>query len=275
MESFLFMDWAVLLFGLMALGSVTGFFAGLLGIGGGAILVPGLYYTFFYLGFPQNHLMHIALGTSLAVIVPTAISSARAHYMRKSVDLNLVKNIGVGIFFGAIIGAFLADQMSTEFLKVFFACATLILAVLMVSNPVQFICFKRGLSQPFAAIFGLGSGVVASLMGIGAASLTVPYMSMCRVEIHRAIGTASALGLMISVPATLTYMFTGWEEAFLPPLSIGYVNAPAWFVIMIMSILFAPLGAYVAHKIRVQNMRKVFAVFLILVATKMILDVWL
>lgn len=273
MESFLFADWVVLFLGLMALGSVSGFFAGLLGIGGGTILVPGLYYTFSALGFPSDHLMHMAVGTSLAIIVPTGLSSARSHFKHGAVDFDLVKNIGIGLFIGAAAGSVVADSLSTESLKMFFATMTVLLAVLMFAHPERFFVFERGLTQPYAGVSGAGAGVIASLMGIGAASLTVPYMSLCKVNIHRAIGSSAALGLTVSIPATIGFIVMGWGEALRPPLSLGYVNVPAWAVIMVMSALVAPLGALAAHSVSVKKMRIGFAAFLVFVAIKMVSDV--
>lgn len=272
MESLVFQDWAILIFSLMALGSLSGFLAGLLGIGGGTVLVPGLFYLFSFLGFEQSVLMHMAVGTSLAIIVPTGLSSARSHMARGAVDFKILKNIGSGIFIGAILGSILADSMSTSGLKLVFASASVVLAGIMVSNPGKFFMFERGLVQPFAGLAGLFAGVIASLMGIGAALLTVPYMSICSVKIHRAIGTSSALGLTVSIPAALTFIVMGWSVDIRPPLSLGYVNLPAWFLIMVMAALFAPLGAKVAHSVSVGKMRKGFAVFMVLVAAKLVMD---
>lgn len=273
MESLLFHDWAILILSLMALGSLSGFLAGLLGIGGGTVLVPGLFYLFSYLGFEQGVLMHMAVGTSLAIIVPTGLSSARAHMKRSAVDFRVFKNIGIGIFVGAISGSVIADGLSTEALKLFFAVASVILAAIMVGHPARFLNFERGTDQPFAGFAGVFSGAVASLMGIGAALLTVPYMSICKVDIHRAIGTSAALGLTVSIPATIGFVIMGWGAALRPPLSLGYVNVPAWALIMIMAALIAPLGARAAHSIPVEKMRKGFAVFMVLVAIKLVADI--
>lgn len=273
MDMFVLYDWIILSCLLAALGLFSGFLAGLLGIGGGVVLVPGLYFLFSYLGFDSSVLMHVAVGSSLAIIVPTGLSSVNAHMKRGCVDFNLFKNIGSGIFIGAILGALWAGTLSTESLKIFFACTSVVLAALVVFNLEKYLNFERGVYQPFTGFFGFLFGVVASLMGIGAASLSVPYMTICRVDIRRAIGTASALGLTVSIPAAVVFIVSGWGEALRPPMSLGYINIPAWAIITLAAVLSAPLGARVAHSIPVTLVRNYFAVFMVVVAVKMIVSV--
>ncbi len=262
-------DFGVLLILFAVLGGVTGFVSGLLGVGGGVIVIPGLYFIFSYLGFEADSFMHMFIGTSLAVIVPTGLSSMRAHWRRDSVDFDLVKHIGPGIFFGVIVGIGLASHLSGIALKQFFSITLLMLAVVMVSDPVKFQLHHRVPPQPWAAKAGFFIGMVSTLIGIGGASFNVPFMTMCRVPIHKAIGTATALGLVIAVPATIGFIAIGWEQPNLPPYSLGYVSWPAWAMIIPFSVLLAPLGAKMAHVLPVDMLRRVFALFILLVGIKM------
>ncbi len=267
------MDWAALIFGLMCLGAFAGFLAGFFGIGGGAVLVPGLFYMFGALGFAPDALMHMAVGTSLAIIVPTGLASARAHHQRGHIDFQLLRRIGAGVLIGAIFGSFGAQYLDGAGLSLVFAVAIVGLALIMLANPARFFAFERATAQPFASLAGLVIGGVSSLIGIGGATLSVPYMSIGRVPIHRAIGTAAALGLVISVPASIGFMITGWGADLRPPLSLGYISVPAWVIIIAISTWFAPLGAAAGHKLPVHVLRRVFAVFMVLVAIKMTFEV--
>lgn len=263
------MDWAVFLCAFATLGAAAGFMAGLLGVGGGIILVPGLYFLLAFLGYESDVLMHVAVGTSLAIIVPTGFSSARSHWKKGSVDMSLVKNIGIGIVIGVVVGTITADILPGQTLKMIFASALIVLCGLMFVNPQKFSLFPKVPPQPFSGLVGGVIGSLSTLIGIGGASISVPFMSMCKVPIRKAIGSASAMGLVISVPAALGFIVIGLEEAGRPPLSLGFVNMPAWALIIPISVMIAPLGAKAAHKISVEKLRKVFAVFMVIVALRM------
>lgn len=262
-------DWVLLIMMLAALGSVAGFMAGLLGVGGGIILVPGLFYAFTFLGFESDYLMHVAVGTSLAIIVPTGFSSARAHWKRGAVDVDLVKQIGIGIVIGVVLGTVLADILPGEKLKIIFATALLFFAAMLLIDPKRFTIWQHVPTQPWPGFAGSVIGTVSTLIGIGGATLSVPFMSMCKVPIHRAIGTASALGLVISVPAAIGFALIGIVEEGRPPFSIGFVNILAWGMVIPMSVMVAPLGAWSAHKLPVDTLRKGFAVFMVVVSVRM------
>ena len=262
-------NWPLFLLMFAALGSVTGFAAGLLGVGGGIVIVPGLFFIFKYLGLAPQEFMHVFVGTSLAVIVPTGFASARAHWKRGAVDLALVKNIGIGIVFGVAIGTGLADFLSGAAMNIIFASVIMCLAVLMAAEPKRFEIYHKIPPQPWSAGAGFFIGAVSTLVGIGGATLSVPFMSLCRVPIHKAIGSAAALGLVIALPASIGFIIIGWGEAGLPPYSFGYVNILIWTLIAPMSVFFAPIGAAVSHKIPVNALRKLFAVFIVVVAIKM------
>ena len=258
-----FLPWFLLL------GVIGGFLAGLLGIGGGAVLVPGLYSIFSLTGFQHPNIMHICIGTSLAVIVPTGLSSARAHWKKGAVDISLVRHLGIGVLVGVFIGTALAGFLSGVFLKLIFASAIAVLALIMIVNPSRFTLMDDVPAQPWSGIVGGGIGFVSSLIGIGGATMTVPFLSLSSVPIHKAIGTAAALGLVISVPAMIGFVIIGWGEPGLPIFSLGYVSILAWLCIVPVSVLIAPLGVACSHRIPVPLMKKGFAVFMILVAFKM------
>lgn len=263
-----FINHAPVLLPLLAgLGLLSGFMAGLLGIGGGIILVPGLYFLFKTLGYDPALLMHMAVGTSLAIIIPTGIISARSHNKRGAVRWDVVKKIGPGIVIGVVAGTATADYLSGDSLTVIFAVALIGLAVLMQLSPVE--KENATLNQPLASIGGFGVGWLSSLMGIGGATLNVPFMTMHGISIHRAVGSSSALGPFIALPGTIGFIVIGWNVIGLPAFSWGYVNLVAMLLIIPFSMLAAPLGVRAAHGLPVKKLRLVFALFVLAVAIKM------
>lgn len=257
---------------LLMLGVLSGVLAGLLGIGGGIVLVPGLYHLFHHLGYDQDILMHLAVGTSLAIIIPTGLSSARSHAKKGAVDMGLVRMIGFGLVIGVMAGTFVAGNISGNSLTVIFAVALAFFAILM--NIPPRVKDAKPLAQSIASIGGLVVGVLSSLMGIGGATLNVPFMTLHGVPIHRAVGSSSAMGPLIAIPGTIGFAIIGWHVAGLPPLSLGYINMAAFIVIAPASVLAAPLGVMLAHKLNVKHLRIVFSIFLIIVATKMAWGAW-
>ena len=275
MEFLADVNWCPLIISLLALGCVAGFLAGLLGIGGGLILVPGLYYIFTNLGFPPGNLMHICIGTSLAIIVPTGFSSARAHHKRGAVDTSLLKTMGAGIICGVFIGTLIAGAVSSTFLRYFFTLAFTVLTATMLLNTRDKSLFPAMPKGPLTIGISALIGAIATLIGIGGAVMSVPFMSLCNTPIRKAIGTASALGLFIAIPATLGFIIIGWNAENLPPLSLGYINMAAFLIVIPASVLVAKLGARAAHMIPVQTMRKGFAVFMLIMAAKLWSDLLL
>jgi uncharacterized membrane protein YfcA len=261
----------ILIFAL--LGSFAGFLAGLLGVGGGIILVPGLYYSLVSLqeklNFETSGLMHMAVGTSLAIIVPTGLASARAHYKRGAVDLNPVTQLGIGVVIGVVAATWIASDLSGQQLKMFFALVIAVLACIMMLDPARFQVSKALPRQPLTGLAGVVIGGVSTLVGIGGATLSVPYMSLNGIAMRTAVGSAATLGLVISIPASLGFILIGWGVDGLPPLSLGYVNILAWVFIVPLSVLVAPLGAHVAHVVSVRSLRKIFALFMVIVALNM------
>lgn len=266
-------EYLPLLLILASIGVLAGYLAGLLGIGGGIVLVPGLYYSLTSLGYNPEYMMHLAVGTSLAIIVPTGFSSARSHWKKGAVGMDLVKRIGIGIVIGVVLGTIIADKLDAESMKMIFAVALMILAAIMVVNPARFNLLKDVPGQPWSGLAGMFIGTLSTLMGIGGATISVPYMSICGVKIHKAVGTASALGMVISIPAAIGFMVIGNGQAGMPPLSVGYVNFLAWLLIIPFSVMAAPLGAKAAHALPVNTLRLAFAVFMVFVSLRMLWSV--
>lgn len=254
--------------GYLVLGAVAGFFAGLLGVGGGAIMVPVLALMFAAQGFPDAHLMHLALGTSMAAIVFTSISSLRAHHAHGAVQWPIVRRIAPGILLGTFLGAQLASVMPTRPLAIFFTAFMSYVAFQMLANikPKP----SRQLPGPLG-MFAVGSGIgaVSALVAIGGGSLSVPFMTWCNVRMHEAIGTSAAIGFPIAVAGTIGYLFGGTGAAGLPAGSFGYIYLPALAACVAMSMLTAPLGARAAHRLPVAILKKIFAGVILLLLAKM------
>jgi len=257
------------LLGYLALGAVAGFFAGLLGVGGGAIMVPVLALMFAAQGFPQEHLMHLALGTSMATIIFTSISSLRAHHAHGAVIWPIVRAIAPGIVVGTLAGANVAAAVPTRPLAIFFTVFIGYVAVQMILNVKP----KPSRNLPGAAgMFGVGAGIggISALAAIGGGSLSVPFMTWCNIKVHQAIGTSAAIGFPIAVAGTIGYMIGGHGASGLPAGSFGFIYLPALAATVVASFMTAPLGAKVAHSLPVPVIKKVFAGVLILLSAKML-----
>jgi uncharacterized membrane protein YfcA len=255
--------------GYVALGAVAGFFAGLLGVGGGAIMVPVLALMFAAQGVPAEHLMHLALGTSMAAIVFTSISSLRAHHAHGAVQWPIVRSIAPGVLLGTFLGAQLASIVPTRPLAIFFVVFMSYVAFQMLANikpqPSRQLPGNLGM---FAV--GNGIGVVSALVAIGGGSLSVPFMTWCNVKMHHAIGTSAAIGLPIAVAGTAGYLVGGWGASQLPAWSFGYIYLPALAGCVVASMLTAPLGARAAHRLPVATLKKIFAGVILLLLAKMV-----
>lgn len=251
------------------LGAGVGFLAGLLGVGGGAVMVPVLTSLFAAQGFPREHLMHMALGTSMAAIVVTSISSLRAHHRHGAVRWEIVRAIAPGILLGTLGGTFLSSHVSNVPLAIFFVLFTAVIAYRMLRDvPPQ---PTRGLPGALGLLaVGLGIGFVSALVAIGGGSLSVPFMTRCNVLMRVAVGTSAAIGLPISLAGALGYLFNGWDVSGLPPQSLGFVYWPALLSIGAVSVLTAPLGARLAHRMPVDALKRVFAGLLLVLSAKML-----
>ena len=254
------------------IGSVVGILAGLLGVGGGLVIVPVLVFSFGNQGIPKDMIMHLALGTSLASIMFTSISSFMAHHRRGAVHWNIVKNIVIGILTGTFLGSCFASRLSTPVLKVFFVIFLYFVASQMLLNKKP----KASRELPGnVGMFSAGNiiGFISSLVGIGGGTVSVPFMVWCNITVHHAIGTSAAIGLPIAIAGTAGYILNGWNVSGLPDYSIGYVYLPALFGIAAVSVLTAPLGAKLAHSLPVDRLKKIFALLLIGVGTKMLVGI--
>lgn len=273
LADFTVQQYVVLFISLAFLGVLGGFLAGLLGVGGGIVMVPGLLFIFQGLGLDSESLIHVCVGTSLALIIPNGLMSSWSHWKKDAVDFPLVKSIGAGILVGVVIGTVMADMLAGATLQMIFASAIVVLALIMVVNPARFKLLKAMPSNPWPSAVGVFNGAISTLIGIGGGTLNVPFMSLCNVPIHRAIGTAAALGVVIAVPATLGFVIIGLGEPGRPPFSIGYVNALAWVFILPSSLMSVKLGVWTAHKASVSMMRFIFAASMVIVAVKLWVDI--
>lgn len=259
---------------LLATGVAAGFIAGLLGVGGGIVIVPVLYLLFTSLGVPEGVRMHVAVGTSLSTIVFTSFSSLRAHSRRGAVDWELFRSWAPGIIAGVLAGTALAAIVSGRSLTAFFGIVALVVAGWMAFSPAGLRLFSGLPGGALKYTVTGGIGVVSALMGIGGGTLSVPTMTLCGYPIHRAVGTASAVGFLIGVPGTLGMMIGGWGRAGLPPFSLGYVSVLGLALILPTSMLLAPWGARAAHALPVRGLKVAFAVFLAATSVKMLSSVW-
>lgn len=253
-------------------GAVAGVLAGLLGIGGGQVIVPLLVYCFVQQGVSDATIMHLALGTSLASIMFTSVSSFWAHHKRGAVHWHVVRKIVIGIFTGTFMGSFIAAQLSTRFLKGFFVVFLYYVAIQMLTDRKP----KASRQIPGrAAMFGVGNaiGVLSSLVGIGGGILSVPFMIASNMSVHHAIGTSAAIGFPIAIAGSIGYIYNGLAVQGLPEYSIGYIYLPALLGIVVTSVLTAPLGVRMAHSLPVDRLKRVFAVLLLVVGTRMLVSI--
>lgn len=254
---------------LLSMGALAGFLAGLFGIGGGLVIVPVLALVFAGQGVDDSVVMHLAIGTSLATIVTTALSSIRAHHRRGAVDWPVFVRITPGILLGGLLGSGLAAALPGGALRVVFAVFMLLVAVRMgldiAPTPHRQLPGRLGMG-----IAGILIGTVSTLMGIGGGSLSVPFLTWCNVAVRRAVATSAAIGLPIALTGTLAYLVTGWDKAALPPLSLGYINLPAYVGIVVASTLCAPLGARLAHCLPERLLKRLFAGFLAILGLRLL-----
>jgi uncharacterized protein len=267
-------EWLELAAGLAATGAVAGILAGLLGVGGGIVIVPVLSWTLALVSFPGEISQHLAVATSLATIIPTAISSARAHHTRGAVDFDVLRLWAPAIVLGALAGGILSKFIGGDGLRLIFGYVALAVAVNM-ALPTKIVI---GPALPASAwtnrAIAAAIGGFSSLMGIGGGTLSVPTMTAFSVPIHRAVGTAAAMGLLIAVPGVLGFIWSGFGVLGLPPFSLGYVSIPAVILIVPTTFLFAPLGARLAHSLNQRYLRLVFALFLAITAIRMLWSVY-
>lgn len=272
MESFpdhSFIWYLSLAIALLGTGVIAGLLAGLLGVGGGIVIVPVLYHVFTLLGIDETLKMHIAVGTSLATIVPTSIASSIAHYKKGNIDKNLVSQLIPGVLVGVIVGTYSSGLISSGALTIIFAVIALMVSGNMILGSKSFQISDRLPSRPGTTLIATCIGSLSALMGIGGGTLSVPILNAFKVPMHKAVGTGAALGILISIPGSAGFIYNGLGAENLPPLSIGYLNLIGFALITPTTMKMAPIGAEIGHKIDQNLLKKLFAVFLGLTSLKM------
>ena len=253
----------------LLLGAFAGTLAGLLGVGGGLIIVPVLVFIFSGHHFPAEVIVHIAVGTSLATIAMTSISSTWAHHKHNAVIWPIFWRLAPGIILGTFIGAVIADVMNASSLRIFFGIFELLVAAQMALN------IKSPAHRQLPGWFGTSStgsgiGILSAIVGIGGGTLTVPFLVWCNITMHKAVATSAACGLPIALAGTVAYALTGLNEANMPEAATGYIYWPAFVGIVTTSIVFAPLGASLAHRLPVATLKRFFAVLLAVLGVRML-----
>lgn len=260
----------ILLVGGLSLASIfAGIVAGLLGVGGGIVIVPALYWLFTLTDFPSELAMHMAVATSLATIITTSISSARAHHRRGAVDFDLLRRWAPALAVGALAGGLAARFFDADVLTGIFGVVAILVALNLATTRTLVIGTALPAS-PIQVAMGTVMGFISSLMGIGGGTLGVSTLTAFSYPIHRAVGTSSAFGLIIAVPAVIGFIISGWDVPGRPPLSLGYVSLVATAIILPFTTGFAPLGARLAHAMEPIWVKRAFALFLAATALKML-----
>jgi uncharacterized membrane protein YfcA len=269
----MFFEYGPLVMAMLLSGIIGGLMAGLLGVGGGIVIVPVLDFALSILGVEPGLRMQLAVATSLATIIPTSISSARSHHARGAVDLELFKRWGPFMLVGSALGAMLAARVSSDVLALIFGCVALLVAakMLFLRDDVHLAdAVPRG---PAGYLIPFGIGGVSSMMGIGGGTLGVPALTLLNHPVHRAVGTSSLFGLVISIPATFAYIIAGWGQEAVLPGSIGYVNLIGFALIAPLTTYFAPYGARLAHRLTREQLSQAFGFFLLIVGGRMLFSV--
>jgi uncharacterized membrane protein YfcA len=262
-------QWLVLGIMMLLTGCVAGVLAGLFGIGGGIVIVPVLEASLGFLGVDPAIRMHVAVATSLATIIPTSISSARAHHQRESVDVEIVKRWAVFVLLGALLGAWIASQVHSRVLAVVFATLALLVALKLVLMPESRNLTEEVPRGPLVAIIPTAIGCFSSMMGIGGGTFSVMTLTLFNEPIHRAVGTAALFGLVISLPGTVGFIIAGWDDVRIPPGSLGYVSLVGFACIAPMTVLAAPLGARIAHAFSAKRLGMLFGAFLVIASMRL------
>ena len=259
---------------LLATGLIAGLLAGLLGVGGGIVIVPALYYLFHLLQVEPSVLMHLVVGTSLATIIPTSIMSSRAHKKRGNLDMSLAMRMLPGVLVGVLLGALTSRWLAGEWLTGMFAVVALLIAAKMAFNFKSAQLGQALPSKPVTGLLGCLIGGVSTLIGVGGGTLSVPILSSFSVPMRIAVGTSALIGAFISIPGTLAFVINGWGASGLLPGSLGYVNWLSWALIVPTSMLSTSLGAALASRINATYLQRVFAVFLLATAIHMFYSLW-
>ncbi len=255
-------------------GGVAGLLAGVFGIGGGAILVPVFYQVFGLIGIDDAVRMHLAVGTSLAIIVPTSLRSFFAHLKHGAVDRDLLKGWIVAVPLGAIIASVIAAESSGTTLRAIFAGIAALVAFRMIFNRASWRLGNDLPGNPARFVVGTGIGVLSGLMGIGGGVLNNTFMSLYGRPMHQAVATSAGVGVLISLPGLFGYVWAGWGAAGLPPFSTGFINWVAVALIIPLTMLVAPFGAKLAHSLSKRQLEIGFGLFMIVISIRFVYSLW-
>ena len=258
---------------LMALTAIpVGFVAGLFGIGGGLITVPFLYYIFGSIGIDQEYLMHLAVGTSFAIIIPTSIVSVLTHHKFKAVDFDIVKSYGIYVVSGVVVGTLFAASLKTKALILFFSIVILLLSIYLLLLKEKEKDVIINIKLHLKIILGFIVGFISAPMGIGGAIMNVPILKFFGYSINKAIGSAAAIGFLIALFGSLGFIITGSYLKINLPLSIGFLNLPAFLIFIPITTLMARIGAKTVHRIDKNKISKIFGIFLLIIAIKFLME---
>ena len=260
------------LFTLLITGTFSGLIAGLLGIGGGIVVIPVIFYILNFYNFSREIIMHVAIASSIGVIFVTSFSSTLAHYKLNNIDFEIIKKWLVGIILGSIFGAIFASSIKTNILIMIFVIITTVVASSMFFNRNISISNKIPKSLFLNNIISFLIGSLSVLMGIGGGSFSVPTLSAFGKNIQIAVGTSACLGFFIALPGFITYVLSGIFVENLPRFSLGYVNLPIVLTVACASVLTAPIGAKISIKVKKSLLRKFFAFFLLLICISLVID---
>ena len=250
----------------------VGFVAGLFGVGGGLITVPVLFYIFDSAGLDRLFIMHLAVGTSFAIIIPTSFISTMTHMKFKAVDFDIVKSFGVFVAFGIIIGTIFAANLKTAYLILFFSIITMLFAIYFLISKEKMNPVQNKMNMIHKIILGSLSGFFAAPMGIGGGLINVPILKVFGYSINQAIGSSAAIGFLVSVIGTLGFAISGTYLDTEVPLSFGFVNIPAFLIFIPITMLMAKIGAKAVHQINKQTINRLFGVFLLIVSCRLFFE---
>ena len=263
----------ILIIIIMAVSAVpVGFMAGLFGIGGGLITVPVLFYIFNYIGLDQSFIMHMAVGTSFAIIIPTSISSVITHMRYNAVDFNVVKTFGIFVVLGVMMGTIFASNLATAGLILFFSIMTMFFSLFFLISKEKSNPTKRKINLPIKFISGFISGFLSAPMGIGGGIINTPILKIFGYPINIAIGCSAAFGFLISLIGAFGFIISGKYLNIQAPLSVGFINIPAFLIFVPITTFMAKIGAKTAHRVNKQIIGKLFGIFLLIVSLRLFFE---
>ena len=257
----------------MAISAIpVGFLAGLFGIGGGLITVPVLFYIFNYINLDKAFIMHLAVGTSFAIIIPTSIISTMTHMKYKAVDFNIIKSFGIFVITGVILGTVFASNLKTESLILFFSIMTMFFSLYFLLSKEKIVSKKKEITLNYKVSLGFLSGFLSAPMGIGGGIINTPILKIFGYPINVAIGTSASLGFIISLIGALGFAISGSYLNINAPLSYGFINVPAFLIFVPITTLMAKLGAKTVHNVNKKIIGKIFGIFLLIISLRLFFE---